>query len=53
MIRALTNMVSSLAMWLLIIAMFLAVLAIGLTALGGLCWLALFIWQHVFMFFGW
>ncbi|GGI62810.1 hypothetical protein [Limosilactobacillus caviae] len=33
------------------IAVILAVLAVSLIALGFLCWLAFFIWAHVFAFF--
>ncbi|MEE6712415.1 hypothetical protein [Limosilactobacillus reuteri] len=34
-----------------IIAVVLAVLVVSLIAFGSLCWLTLFIWEHVFAFF--
>lgn len=45
------RLISNAFMWLVILAVFLMVLAIVLTILGGACWTAISIWRVVFGFF--
>lgn len=45
------KVIGSLCAYAAMFAVILAVIAISLITIGFLCWLAFFIWAHVFTFF--